>query len=531
MAVLEIEAFRMLPWTVWPVLALGLFLTTVGFSAAYNLFFHPLRHIPGPKLWACSQFPYTYYWVCGKLGFIVRDFHQVYGDTVRIAPNRVSFTHPDAWNQIRGHRKAGSGQAENGKDPLIFDIIRPTSILGADRDDHSRIRRTLANGFSAKAMQAQEGLIAGYVDLLFSKLKTLGPTNGGVVDLSAWLNFFAFDLIADLAFGESSYNCLANGEYHPWVLAILSAQQQFALLAAVVWHFGRKGFDVVKWASSWLSGSSRLAQDQQTQYALAQVRKRVEEGPDGNRDEKRKQSDRDKVIDFIGSMTMPSRSGQREMSETEIAANSRLLVMAGSETVTTALGCAVYFLAIMPRVQKRLAEEIRGQFSREEDITMLSVNNLKYMLAVLDESMRIMPPVPGNQPRVVGTKGGDTICGWYLPEGTALDIWTWAANHLERNFTRAKDFIPERWLDVDEFEGVRFNKERHGASQPFSVGPRNCIGKNLAYVEMRMILARLVWNFDLELSGEESKKFLDCKSYSTWVKRQLHVKLTPVARG
>lgn len=59
---------------------------------------------------------------------------------------------------------------------------------------------------------------------------------------------------------------------------------------------------------------------------------------------------------------------------------------------------------------------------------------------------------------------------------TGLDIWPWAMNHSSRNFTEAEKFIPERWL-LDEYQGQLFDKQRHGALQPFSVGPRNCIGK------------------------------------------------------
>jgi cytochrome P450 len=50
-------------------------------------------------------------------------------------------------------------------------------------------------------------------------------------------------------------------------------------------------------------------------------------------------------------------------------------------------------------------------------------------------------------------------------------------NHSSRNFTEPERFIPERWLKEGEYQGLRFDKHRHGALQPFSFGPRNCIGK------------------------------------------------------
>jgi cytochrome P450 len=60
--------------------------------------------------------------------------------------------------------------------------------------------------------------------------------------------------------------------------------------------------------------------------------------------------------------------------------------------------------------------------------------------------------------------------------------------------------------------------------QPFSFGPRNCIGKNLAYNEMRVILASVLWNFDLELC-EQSHDWADQKSYVLWEKPGLFCRL------
>lgn len=65
--------------------------------------------------------------------------------------------------------------------------------------------------------------------------------------------------------------------------------------------------------------------------------------------------------------------------------------------------------------------------------------------------------------------------------------------------------------------------------QPFSVGPRNCIGLTLAYHEMRLIMANLLWHFDVELSGECDEGWLDQSSHLVWDKKPLMVKI--LARG
>jgi averantin hydroxylase len=77
-------------------------------------------------------------------------------------------------------------------------------------------------------------------------------------------------------------------------------------------------------------------------------------------------------------------------------------------------------------------------------------------------------------------------------------VQQYAAARSSVNFHRADEFLPQRWLGDPDFVG-----DRREASQPFSIGPRNCIGRQLAYAEMRLILAKILWHFDLEL--DESK--------------------------
>lgn len=91
------------------------------------------------------------------------ELHQQYGDVVHVAPNELSFSGPDVWNDIMGHRRKGQG--ENGKDPVFWERS-PQAIVGANREDHGRIRRTLAHGFSNQATMDQQPLIRHYVGLL-----------------------------------------------------------------------------------------------------------------------------------------------------------------------------------------------------------------------------------------------------------------------------------------------------------------------------------------------------------------------------
>lgn len=76
----------------------------------YNLYFHPLSKFPGPKLWAASRLPFIYNLLTGQLVKKEREFHEKYGDFLRLAPDEVSFTGEQAWNDIYtyrpGHKRA-----------------------------------------------------------------------------------------------------------------------------------------------------------------------------------------------------------------------------------------------------------------------------------------------------------------------------------------------------------------------------------------------------------------------------------------
>lgn len=76
----------------------------------YNLYFHPLSKFPGPKLWAASRLPFVCSLLTGKLVRREREFHEKYGDIIRLAPDEVSFASEEAWNDIysfrRGHKRA-----------------------------------------------------------------------------------------------------------------------------------------------------------------------------------------------------------------------------------------------------------------------------------------------------------------------------------------------------------------------------------------------------------------------------------------
>ncbi|KAK3385593.1 cytochrome P450 [Podospora didyma] len=481
----------------------------------YNIFFHPLARFPGPLLYRATRFPYSSKLLRGKLPFAMLDLHRKYGPIVRIAPNELSISDPQAWKDICGHRVgAAAGQEENAKWlPFYRPTAMPPSIITEDKEGHAMLRRQLAHGFSESAMRAQEPIIGGYLDLLVRRLRehavdgdrkdaVTGLPTKRVLDMTAWYNWTTFDIIGDLAFGEA-FGSLERAKYDPWVKAIntnfrvqtLVFASKFLGLSdlvlvvarAIGTLIGRKD-DHVKRTGDMLR--RRMALDVERPDLIEGLLKKKDEWS----------------IDF----------GRLHM-------NAAVLIVAGSETTATLLSGVTYMLLKHPEALKRVTEEVRSSFQSDDEITLTSVGNLSYMLACLNEGLRIYPPVAGGLPRIT-PRGGATILGEFIPGNTVMTIFQWALYHNEKYWTDPFGFHPERFLNDPKFAHDRFD-----ALQPFSFGPRNCIGRNLAYAEMRLILARILFNFDMHLV-DGGKDWLDQPAYVLWDKHPLDVYLTPVER-
>ncbi|KAL2145397.1 hypothetical protein VTI28DRAFT_7324 [Corynascus sepedonium] len=470
-------------------------------SSVYYAFFHPLAKVPGPKFYAFWDLPHLYYLVRGEWPQKLKQLHDEYGPVVRITHRHVSFITPGAWKTIYGHRSVG--QESFQKDRVTY---RPTRsghphIIVANDADHRRQRRLLSHAFSEKALRGQEDIMKHYVDLFLAKL-TEKARAGETVDIVRWYNFTTFDLIGDLAFGQP-FECLTSGDYHPWIAMIFNNIKLGVYIEVLRRH---PSLDILKT----LFVPKKLVRSQLEHLALSeQTAKRRLANADVTRE------------DFMSYILR--HNDEKGMSEGEIIENAQLLIIAGSETTATQLSGTTFYLLKNPDKYDRLVREIRETFKREEDITLLEVNKLEYMLAVFEEGFRIYPPTPLALPRVTPPKG-EYIEGYWIPGDTTVSVPQWASYQSESNFRNPQKFAPERWLGDPEYD-----HDVRAVLQPFSVGPRNCIGKNLAYAEMRLILARLLWNFDLELMPE-SKNWNDQKIYVLWQKGAINVKLTPVSR-
>ncbi|MCJ1355496.1 MAG: hypothetical protein MMC33_005488 [Icmadophila ericetorum] len=475
---------------------LQIILYGIGWSI-YNVYFHPLAKFPGPILYAASYLPF--YWTLGRGDLVSksRELHERYGSVIRVNPNMLYFTDAQAWKQIHGHRQGkrlmirDSGFYFN-KNNGAADIVRSNDA------DHTRIRKLLSHGFSEQALRDQEPLIMTYVNLLIQKLCEQSQKSKAI-DIVRWLNFTSFDIIGDLCFGEP-FGGLQNQEYHSIVSNIFKSfkHAQYlvianayppapALMAAIMKLFGIE---------------NHTKRQAHRDFCTKAIDKRTSI-----------QTDRK---DFMAQILRYN--DEKGMTQQEIIGTVAGLISGGSETIATLLSGAIFYLLKSPYSLNKINKEIRSTFKSEEDIVFSSVLSLPYLQAVLDESLRIYPPVPGALHRRTPPEG-DIIDGYKVPGNVVVGIPQWTTNHSAQNFRDPDAFIPERWLG-----DARFANDNRAAVQPFSIGARNCVGKNLAYAEMRIILCRLLWRFDMTLC-HESSDWASQKTWYLWSKEELKVSL------
>jgi cytochrome P450 len=212
---------------------------------------------------------------------------------------------------------------------------------------------------------------------------------------------------------------------------------------------------------------------------------------------------------------------KHNLTQAEIDIHFSTIVLAGSETTNVALCAVTYYLARNPLAKARVIQEIRGGFASADEITAISTKKLSFMQACLTEALRKFPPSAVVFPRRV-PPGGDYIDGNWIPGDMQVGICVFCAHNSSLNFRDPQQFVPERWLGDEKYKD-----DDRQAMQAFSYGPRNCLGQNLAKTELRLILARFIWEFDWELTPETGD-WDQTLVFRGWVKKPLKLVLTPV---
>ncbi|KAJ4373726.1 hypothetical protein N0V86_007869 [Didymella sp. IMI 355093] len=461
----------------------------------YNVYFSPLARFPGPRLRAAFHFPYYWERLHGNYVNNWRQLHEKYGDIVRITPDNLSIIAPEAWRDIYGvSKELQKDWTYYRRDPLA----KADDLTNARDNDHTRMRRSMNHAFSEQALRSQEEIITGYLDLLVSKLH-LRAKEQIPIDANRWVNSTTFDITGDLTFGEPFGALDADADY-PWVEHLFDGLKWYNL-ANTLRQYPIVGTPVIALLRS-IPALAR-AREKYLGYVDDKLDKRLSAKTDRN--------------DFIGYMAKHTQG--KGFAPEELRLTSIFLILAGSETSAACVSGAIYFLLKNPAWTSKLLHELRSAFQSSSDMTFQSLSPLRILNSIIQESLRMYPPAPIDLPRTTPTQGA-TICGTFVPAHTRVGIPMYPAYRSARNFKNPDSFAPNRWLGDAEYAG-----DRRAVLQPFSMGSRNCIGQNFAWAEMRSILARLVWSFEMELCPESEGWDQGQKVFFGWFKRPLMVKL------
>ncbi|KAK2600174.1 hypothetical protein QQS21_005119 [Conoideocrella luteorostrata] len=386
-----------------PVVVSLFFITKV----VYNIFIHPLAKYPGPKLYAASPVPISLAQLRGQLHTVTKAAHDKYGPVVRMSPNELSFISDTAWQDIYARHRSTPAMA---RDRTFFNnmLLHPQTITMADDIDHNRIRRSLNPAFSSQALLEQEPILQQNVSLLMDKLQEHAE-HGYPLDLRAWYNYTTFDLIGDLAFGET-FGCLATSRFHEWAQMVLDY-----FFVATLLHVVHRLYPLNKLFAFLLPPSVMKKKKQHSQMAIDKVRKRT--------DPLNAVMRRDFIHYLLQSVDSCS------ITQDELESQASVLILAGSETTSIALTYATFFLTQHPEILEKLRVELQQNFKSEGDIDLLSIDRLHYLHAVLQETLRCRPPITNGFPRQV-PNGGAFVDDNFLPGGVCQFLFKLRCSYI-----------------------------------------------------------------------------------------------------
>jgi benzoate 4-monooxygenase len=201
--------------------------------------------------------------------------------------------------------------------------------------------------------------------------------------------------------------------------------------------------------------------------------------------------------DIFSNLLRDNKGAEMNLSAGDLLAECAVMMNGGTETTAAAFTNTLYLIYKHPAVLEKLREEVDSACGPEEVASYATLSQLPYLRACVEESLRVRPPSSFGLPRVV-PPGGRMIAGQWVDEGVTVSVPRYSLLRDEEAFEHADSFVPDRWMTADKAKKDRMMKSH----VPFSIGPRACIGRNIAYYEQLLVISTLVRWFDFDIPDD-----------------------------
>ncbi|KAF2815851.1 benzoate 4-monooxygenase cytochrome P450 [Mytilinidion resinicola] len=459
----------------------------------YRLTLHPLAKYPGNFIEKISDWPLIYYCYNGDRHLRIQEAHRKYGTVVRIGPNTLDFNTATALSAIHRDRNANVKKAD------WYDTVDAGSGARSvqsvvDKPYHAFRRKMLLPAFSETALREHEKFIDNNVTTMIDEMcKECNQEDSkdvwtSPVDFMLFAAWYGFDYTADLAFG-SPMKLLENE--HRYVPDVVKWTSQFLYYVGYL-PFAPLIRPILIHTSVIKHLPSKNTRDTAKFFQIGEERLVARQAAE----ERSVENDKDVRRDIFHYIFHARDETGVALSQEEMIADASFFLAAGSDGVGIALSAALFYLLQNPESLTTLTTELRSSFASVDEIRLPKLNQLPYLYGVVEEALRLVPCVSSQFPREV-LPGGMTVDDQYIPAGTVVGTSPYALHHNEENYPDSFAFKPERWLGDEESVA-----RAKSAFNTFSVGQYNCIGKNVAYLAIKLVIAKLLWGYEVRVPEE-----------------------------
>jgi cytochrome P450 len=320
-------------------------------------------------------------------------------------------------------------------------------------------------------------------DRLIPFLSSTAAT-GTIIDFQDILQRFSFDNICQIAFG-----------FDPAYLLPSLPQTKFAKAFEESVQISIDRFNEVIPAIWKIKKLLNIGSEKRMRIAISVVREFAK-----NIIRKKKQELKGKAsldsVDLLSRFLCIGHSDENFVTDMVIS-----FILAGRDTTSSALTWYLWLLSKNPNVESEVLKEIKA---KSEALIYEEVKDMVYTHASLCESMRLYPPVSQNVKEAVN----DDVLpdGTVVKKGMTVSYLPYAMGRLETLWgSDWAEFKPERWLEKEEAENKQWRfVGRDAYTYPvFHAGPRICLGKEMAFLQMKRVLAGLLRRFKVVPAVEE----------------------------